>query len=155
MEFEHIVQVNDPRMPAAAPVDPQALWSALLLATREPRRLRPDLDAAEVVATGDASWRRLLAFGALEVIEDVVADAASATVTQRIVSPQSLAGGSRAVAIEAPAPGHLLLRFRYSSPHVDADPEFGDAHRAAFRSAYLQADIAQVRMLRRMLATQA
>ncbi len=25
---------------------PQALWSALLLATREPRRLRPELDAA-------------------------------------------------------------------------------------------------------------
>lgn len=155
MDFEHIVQVNDPRLPALAAVDPQALWSALLLATHEPQRLRPDLDSVQVVATGAASWRRRLGFGALEVVEDVRADAARATITQHILAPAALAGGSRSVAIEAPAPGHLVLRFRYSSPHVDADPEFGDAHRAAFRSAYLQADVAQARALRELVAAQA
>jgi len=151
MDFEHIVQVNDPRDPELPVMEAGALWAALLLLVREPRRLRPDLDHVEVIATGPDSWYRKLGFGSLLVIDEVLADPATRTLTQRILAPPGLSGGSRMIAIETPAPGHLILRFRYSGPHVDADPGIGDSHHGAFRSAWLHADLDQVRVLRELL----
>lgn len=148
MDFEHVIQINDPRLPDAVVVDAAALWTALLRAAREPWRVRPELDTVEVRPISELCWRRTLGFGALEVIDEISADVASARITQRILAPPTLAGGSRTVAIESPAPGHLILRFRYHSPHVDADPQIGEDHRSAFRSAYLQSDLTQVRLLR-------
>ena len=153
MHFEHVIAINDPGLPAVSPISGETLWATLLLSVQEPRLLRPDLDRVEISSTGPLQWERRLDFGRLEVRDRVSADPARGLIEQQIIAPEPLAGGSRSVCIESPAEGVLLLRFRYHSPHIDADPEVTDAHRAAFRAAYLQADVQQVAMLRELIAT--
>ena len=152
MHYEHIVQINDPRDPRVQPVDAAALWRAVLLSATEPQRFRPELDGAEVVALEPMRWQRRLHFGTLTAIEDLRADAQAQSLVQSILAPPELAGGSRTVRIEAPAPGHLVLRFLYASPHASAGTDADQ--RNAFRSAYRQADLAQVEIMRAWLATQ-
>ncbi|MBK8069519.1 MAG: DUF1857 family protein [Rhodanobacteraceae bacterium] len=151
MNFEHIVAINDPADPSVRPVSGESLWALLLLSVRDPRLLRPDLDHVEISAKGPLEWERRIDFGRLEVRDRVHADPVRGLIVQQILAPDALAGGSRSMAMEAPAEGVLVLRFSYHSPHIDADPEVTDAHRAAFRSAYLQADVAQVAMLRELI----
>lgn len=155
MHFEHIVAINDPSDPAVRPVSSESLWALLLLSVREPRLLRPDLDRVEVASKGPLEWERRLDFGSLRVHDRVQADPERGLIVQQILAPDALAGGSRSMAIETPAEGVLVLRFRYHSPHVDADPEVTEAHRAAFRNAYLQADVAQASLLREMIQAEA
>lgn len=151
MHFEHIVAINDPADPSVRPVSSESLWALLLLGVQDPRLLRPDLDHVDVIARGPLEWERQLDFGRLEVRDKVHADPDRGLIVQQILAPDALAGGSRSVAMETPAEGVLLLRFRYHSPHIDADPEVTEAHREAFRAAYLQADVAQVSLLREIL----
>jgi hypothetical protein len=148
MHFEHIVAINDPAAAAPRPVSSESLWALLLLSVQDPRLLRPDLDRVEVSTKGPLEWERQLDFGPLEVRDRVRADPQQGSIVQEILAPDALAGGSRSLTLERPADGVLVLRFRYHSPHIDADPEITEAHRAAFRAAYLQADIAQVALLR-------
>ncbi len=100
-----------------------------------------------MVATGSDSWRRELGFGALTIIETLKADAASQSVRQHTLFPPTLAGGSRTVSIRIDRDQGLALHFAYHSPHLSADPELGDAHRAAFQAAYQHADADQVERL--------
>jgi len=153
MHFEHIVAINDPAATALRPVSSESLWALLLLSVQDPRLLRPDLDRVEVSTKGPLEWERQLDFGPLEIRDRVRADPHQGSIVQEILAPDTLAGGSRRVTLETPADGVLVLRFRYHSPHVDADPEVTEAHRAAFRAAYLQADIAQVALLRDLIQT--
>ena len=155
MHFEHIIAINDPADASVHPVASESLWALLLLSVQDPRLLRPDLDHVEVSPTGPLEWQRRLDFGPLQVHDLVQADPGKGQIVQRILAPDALAGGSRSIAIESPAEGVLVLRFRYHSPHVDADPEVTEAHRAAFRAAYLQADIAQAAMLRSLIQAEA
>lgn len=151
MHFEHIVAINNPAAAALRPVSGESLWALLLLSVQDPRLLRPDLDRVEVSAKGPLEWERQLDFGSLEVRDRVRADPHEGSIVQEILAPDALAGGSRSVTLETPADGVLILRFRYYSPHIDADSEVTEAHRAAFRAAYLQADIAQVALLRDLI----
>lgn len=153
MHFEHVVAINDPAEPAVRPISGDSLWALLLLTVQDPRLLRPDLDHVEVTTRGPLEWERRLDFGRLEVRDQVRADPDRGLIMQQILAPDALAGGSRSMAIEEPAEGVLVLRFRYHSPHVDADPEVTESHRAAFRAAYLQADVAQVALLRELVQT--
>lgn len=151
MHFEHIVAINDPAATAARPVSSESLWALLLVSVQDPRLLRPDLDRVEVSAKGPLEWERQLDFGPLAVRDRVRADPHQGSIVQEILAPDALAGGSRRVTLETPADGVLILRFHYHSPHIDADPEVTEAHRAAFRAAYLQADIAQVSLMRHLI----
>lgn len=148
MHYEHIIQINDSRDPRPPVVEPAALWQALLISATRPQLLRPDLDGAEVLQLEPLRWQRRLRFGALTVIEDLRADAQAQTLVQSILAPAELAGGRRLVGIETPAPGDLVLRFRYDSPHASAGTSPDQQN--AFRSAYLQADLAQVQLLRQL-----
>lgn len=152
MHYEHIIQINDPRDPRVAPVAAELLWQMLLRSATQPQMLRPDLDAAEVLQLEALRWQRRLRFGPLTIIEDLRADTDSQALLQTILAPAELAGGSRMVRIEIPAPGHLVLRFRYDSPHASAGTSQDQQN--AFRSAYLQADRAQVEMLRQWIDAQ-
>jgi hypothetical protein len=147
MQFNHRIPAVLSGQAHNQPVTEQDLWLALLQGVTNPRILRPDLDQVEVRVTGPNCWYRRLVFGNVSVMEELIADEAARRVTQLIAAPEPMAGGRRSVEVEADGKHELYLCFRYDSPHISRNPDLTEAHRAAFRSAYAQADAEQLARL--------
>lgn len=147
MQYIHRIPAVLPGKAHGAPVTSQNLWSALLHSVTHPEMLRPDLDHVEVRVTGPNCWYRRLVFGQLSITEELIAEEGARRVTQRVMAPEPMAGGRRSVGIEADDQNGLCLCFCYDSPHISGDADLTEAHRAAFRSAYAQADAEQLARL--------
>jgi hypothetical protein len=142
--FEHVIQVNDPRT-GIPPVARVELWKALVFAATSPAGFQPAIDHARVEATAESHWRRELRFGTLAVGDEIHADARRGEIRQQVTAPPELAGQRRTLAIESPAPGHLVVRFVY-----EGAPGEPAAERAAREGAWLVADrdlVARIRQL--------
>lgn len=142
--FEHVIQVNDPRT-GIPPVPRSELWKALVFAATRPASFQPALDHARVEPAADGFWRRELRFGTLAVDDEIHADARRGEICQQVTAPPELAGQRRTLAIESPAPGHLIVRFVY-----EGAPGEPAAERAAREGAWLAADrdlVARIRQL--------
>lgn len=149
MRFEHAVSLNDPRQAQGPVVDASALFAALLRAAVQPQLLRPDLDAVQVWALGALHWQRRLRFADLEILDEVIADPAAGRLSQHTLAPAPMAGMRRVVSLEQPAPGQLILRFRYEDPRVHE--RYEPAQIELLTAAWRHADIEQVGWLRGMV----
>lgn len=147
MQFSHRIPVAMSGQAQGQPLTCQDLWSALLHGLIHPKLLRPDLDHVEVRVAGPDRWHRRLVFGQVSITEELIAAADERRVTQRVLAPEPMVGGSRSVTIEADDQYGLCLCFCYDSPHISGDASLTEAHRAAFRAAYAHADAEQLARL--------
>lgn len=150
MRFEHLIEINDPRLPLAATFPRDALWRGLLLRVHEPQRFPLGPERCEVrpgAAAGE--WQRTLHFGALRLTDTVRSHEGES------ISFQPDAHGDSTpvnltVRIEAPTPDALLLRFVYESVGpLSTEEAFYSDYR---KSAWLANDRDMVRTLRQWLA---
>ncbi|MGI4845106.1 MAG: SRPBCC family protein [Janthinobacterium lividum] len=149
MKFEHLIQINDPLNPLIDTLSIEQLWRGLVLRAESPAMFVPHLDECTIGDRASGSFARRLRYGDL-VIDDVVYLTPLKEVRYEVPAQGEIAPSSLRMIIEAPSEGMLLVRFCYD----DGQGEHTDPANAMYddfkRSAYQEADIDTVRILRQL-----
>jgi hypothetical protein len=148
MDFEHLVQVNDPLNPLLDPLTRDQVWRGLLRRARDPVPFVAGLDRCEILEERENFLKRALHFGRLTFVDHVDLQPPD-RVHYRSDAGCAHAGSELVVTIEEPGPHVLFVRFRYHT--VSQGP--ADAETDAFRKeAYREADIATIYRIRQLAA---
>ncbi len=151
MNFEHLIQINDPENPLIEPLTREQLWSGLRHRVDNPLPFLPGLEACTVLEKTDDAILRELDFGPATICDRVTL-AEMHWVRFDIVPSETHAGGGLTITIEEPEPGFLFLRFAYETT-LASNPNSEDrAYIEYVKSAYHQSDVDCVRLIR-MLAS--
>lgn len=151
MNFEHLIQINDPENPLIEPLDRQQLWQGLLHRVENPIPFLPGLEAFTILERQATTLLRELDFGPA-VIQDRVTLVDKHSVRFDIVPSEAHAGGGLTIAIEEPEPGFLFLRFTYETTLASNPNSEERAYIEYVKSAYHQSDVDCVRLIRRLAA---
>jgi hypothetical protein len=150
MHFHHLVQINDPLDPRTEPLTREQLWLGLVARAERPEVFLLGMDECRILGRTDHSLDRQLRFGQL-VIHDRVSFDPPEQVHYQVEPYGQVAGASLVMRIEEPQPGQLFLRFEYRLHTAGmADDAEVDEYR---KSAWREADIDTVRMIRQLAAS--
>ena len=147
LEFEHIVQINDPDDSNIKPMSRSQLWDGLLMRARDPGRFNSALTCRVDNVTREGFIRYIQA-GDTEFREEV-------TLTPKEKIETVTAGGDHPLhaesitVIEEPADGFLFVRFMYRRD-LESTSE-GYMIGEHLKSAYMHTDIEAIALIR-MLA---
>jgi hypothetical protein len=165
MHFVHIIEINDPRNPLIAALTREQLWRGLVRRAEQPMEFLPQLVSCSIVMRGDTTLARELDFGAFTVRDRVRlhpshsirfdTDPAPSMPTCRLVIAiedcDNLAGQ---MAIDMHnAQRRLQLRFTYDVQRERTGDTATEQQYDRFaQSAYVQADIDSVKIIRTLAA---
>jgi len=147
LEFEHIVQINDPEDNKIRPLTRAQLWDGLLLRARDPGKFNNALTCRladedsegfiRYIQAGDTEFREKVTLMHQEKIETVTSGSDQPIHAESITS------------IEEPAEGYLFVRFVYrrDMENTAEGSMIGDH----LKSAYFHMDIDAIALIR-MLA---
>lgn len=149
MKFSHLIEINDPANPLIAPLTREQLWRGLVLRAESPMLFVPHLDQCEIAIQADATLARVLRYGSV-VIHDRVMFKAQEMIRYEVPAQTDIAASSLSMTIEEPQPGVFFVRFEYD----DATPDAAGSENAYYnefrRSAYCEADIDTIRIIRQL-----
>ena len=151
MNFEHLIQINDPENPLVESIDRAQLWQGLLHRVENPLPFLPGLEACTILERLDDKLLRELDFGPA-VIQDRVTLLELHWVRFDIVPSEAHAGGGLTIAIEEPEPEFLFLRFTYETTLANSPNSEDRAYIEYVKSAYHQSDVDCVRIIRTLAA---
>ncbi|TAL97532.1 MAG: DUF1857 family protein [Paraburkholderia sp.] len=147
MNFEHLIQINDPLNPFVETMTREQLWEGLVLRAEQPQLFVLGLDSCTILSRTDSVLERELHYGEATV-RDRVTLTASESVRYDILPTQSYVGGSLTMSIEQPDDLQLFLRFKYETTLPAADTEDERTTSEIVKSAYRESDIDTVRLIR-------
>ncbi len=151
MKFEHLIEINDPLNPLIDTLTREQLWRGLVLRADSPKMFVPHLDECTIDERSSGSFRRRLRYGELVVIDRVFMTPLQ-EVRYEIEAQGEISASSLTMTIEAPSEHTLFVRFRYDDGR-DAATDAANAMYDSFRkSAYQEADIDTVRVVRDLAA---
>lgn len=151
MNFEHLLQINDPENPLIESLSRQQLWQGLLHRVENPLPFLPGLEACTILERQSNELLRELDFGPA-VIQDRVTLAEAHSVRFDIQACATHPGGSLSITIEEPEPGFLFLRFAYETTLASNPNSEERAYIEYVKSAYHQSDVDCVRIIRTLAA---
>ncbi|SAK93606.1 hypothetical protein AWB81_05117 [Caballeronia arationis] len=151
MNFEHLIQINDPLNPFVESLTREQLWEGLVLRAEQPQLFVIGLDSCTILSREGEVMERELHYGQA-IVRDRVTLNAGTSVRYDILPTADYVGGSLTMAIEQPDDLQLFLRFTYSTtlPVADDATASADARQTQeiVKSAYREADIDTVRLIR-------
>lgn len=146
LEFEHIIQVNDPANGEIPILSRTQLWEGLLLRARRPDQFNDSLEVTNKEYAED-EFERIIKVGEFEFHERVVLYQDERIHTKTMEEYEQIDAES-VTQLEEPEEGYLFVRFSYRRELEEGeDSEEVGEH---LKSAYLQTDrdaIAQIRIL--------
>lgn len=149
MQFQHLIEINDPRNPLIEPLTHDQLWRGLVLRAEAPRLFVPWLDECTLSERSGNALSRALRYDAL-TIRDRVTFMPQKSVRYDVPAQTDIPASSLIVTIEEPQQGALFVRFEYDNGTSDDEAE---AFYNEFRcSAYREADIDTIRVIRQLIA---
>ena len=151
MEFEHLIQINDPQSPLIPPLTRQQVWQGLLHRVEDPLPFLPGLESCVIIERHADALLRQLDFGPA-VIQDRVTLAEARWVRFEIQPSPVHPGGSLTITIEEPEPAFLFLRFAYRTTLASVPDSEDRAYIEYVKSAYHQSDVDCVRLIRTLAA---
>ncbi|WP_426103676.1 SRPBCC family protein [Massilia sp. TSP1-1-2] len=151
MKFEHLIEINDPLNPLIETITRDQLWRGLVLRADSPKLFVPHLDECTIDERESGSFRRVLRYGELRITDRVILTPLE-QVRYEIDEQGDISASSLTMTIEAPGEHTLYVRFKYDDGH-DAALDAANAMYDEFRkSAYQEADIDTIRVLRELTA---
>jgi len=148
MQFEHLIEINDPLNPLIDRLTRDELWRGLVLRAEAPGLFVPHLDECTLTDRSDTRLSRSLRYGEL-VIHDRVSFDEPHAVRYDVPAQGGIPESSLLMTIEEPQPDALFVRFEYDDGKADSDE---DAFYNEFRrSAYEEADIDTIRVIRQLV----
>jgi hypothetical protein len=151
MQFEHLIQINDPQNPLIPPLSRQQVWRGLLHRVEDPVPFLPGLESCVIIERHADALLRQLDFGPT-VIQDRVTLAEAHWVRFEIQPSPTHPGGSLTITIEEPEPAFLFLRFAYLTTLASKPGSEDRAYIEYVKSAYHQSDVDCVRLIRTLAA---
>lgn len=147
MQFEHLIEINDPLNPLIDTLTREQLWRGLVLRAETPKLFIPWLDECNLLARQEHQLSRALRYNAL-LIHDQVTFTPQQSVRYEVPAQADIPASSLVMTIEEPQAGALFVRFAYDTGTSDDDM---DAFYNEFRrSAYQEADIDTIRIIREL-----
>ncbi len=151
MKFDHLVEINDPLNPLIDPLSRAQLWRGLVMRAEEPTLFVFGLDSFRILETRADSLVRELDFGTV-IVRDRVEFLQGRQVRYATEEQPLMAAASLTMTIEEPQPDRYYLRFEYDDGRAQGDAS-SEAFYSEFRqSAYVEADIDTVKVIRRLAA---
>jgi hypothetical protein len=151
MKFEHLIEINDPLNPLIDPLTREQVWRGLVLHAESPKLFVPHLDECTIGERTDSGFTRRRRFGELR-IDDRVTLTPLQQIRYDVHAQGDISASNLTVTIEAPEEHILFVRFRYDDGH-DAATDAANAMYDEFKkSAYQEADIDVIRLLRELAA---
>ena len=154
MNFEHLIQINDPLNPLVESLTREQLWEGLVLRAEQPQLFVMGLDSCSILSRTDSTMERELHYGQATV-RDHVTLTPQKSVRYDISATADYVGGSLTMTIEQPDELQLFLRFEYRTSLPSADQNVDpDAHQTEeiVKSAYRESDIDTVRLIRQYVS---
>lgn len=149
MKFEHLVEINDFGNPLALVLSREQLWRGLVLRAELPKLFVPYLDEAQVSARSESGMQRTLTYGEL-IVHDRVSLTPLQHVHYDVAAQNDIPQSSLRMSIEEPEPGVLFVRFAYDDGHSAAEDEENKMYNEYRRSAYHEADVETIRLIREL-----
>lgn len=148
MQFEHLVEINNPDAAGIEILTPAQLWRGLLLRMEYPQQFQPGVQDCSVTRLDTDEWLRVIDYGRAQ-IRDRVRLIPEQAVEVEVLGSVGLKARLR-IQIEQPQ-DRLWLRFAYTveSPEHQEGTQYADYIRAAYR----QADEETVFRIRQLAAT--
>lgn len=151
MKFEHLIEINDPLNPLIDTITREQLWRGLVMRADSPKLFIPHLDECTIDERESGSFRRVLRYGELQITDRVILTPLE-SVRYEIAEQGEISASSLTMTIESPSEHTLYVRFKYDDGH-DAATDAANAMYDEFRkSAYQEADIDTIRVLRELAA---
>jgi hypothetical protein len=151
MKFEHLIEINDPFNPLADTLTREQVWRGLVIRAESPKLFVPHLDECDIGARESGSFKRRLRYGDL-VVEDTVLLTPLQEVRYEVPAQGEIQASTLVMTIEAPTSAMLHVRFCYDDGMGEAEDEAGKMYNEFKKSAYQEADIDTVRILRQLAA---
>lgn len=149
MKFAHLIQINDPLNPLVDPLTREQLWRGLVLRAETPTSFIPWLDRCDILDRSENAISRESHYGEV-VVHDRVTFLPQEQIRYHVPQQKDIPQSSLTMTIEEPEPDMLFVRFEYddgASEEVDQAQEMYNDFR---RSAYKEADIDTIRIIRQM-----
>jgi len=147
LNFEHLIQINDPLNPLVETLTREQLWEGLVLRAEQPQLFVLGLDTCTILSRTEDTLERELHYGQVTV-RDRVTLQSNQSVRYDILATETYVGGSLTMTIEQPDELQLFLRFEYSTTLPVADDEDARQTQEIVKSAYRESDIDTVRLIR-------
>ncbi|MBS1170545.1 MAG: hypothetical protein H6R01_1463 [Burkholderiaceae bacterium] len=147
MKFEHLIEINNLSNPTIPPLSRSQLWRGLVLRAESPKMFMQHLESFEITERTEASMQRSLNYGKV-MIRDRVTFLLEHQVRYHVAAQGDFSDSLLTVTIEEPQPDALFVRFSYedASPDEGAEAMYNDFR----RSAYLEADIDTIHLIRQL-----
>ncbi|WP_345813586.1 SRPBCC family protein [Paraburkholderia sp. PREW-6R] len=152
MNFEHLIQINDPLNPFVDSMTREQLWEGLVLRAEQPQLFVMGLDSCTIVSREGNVLERELHYGHATV-RDRVTLQDSQSVRYDILPTADHVGGSLTMTIEQPDELQLFLRFEYATTLPVSDDQDAVQTQEIVKSAYRENDIDTVRLIRQFVQT--
>ena len=150
MHFVHVIEINDPRRPLLGVLSHEQVWRGLLRRVEHPGEFLPQLHGCTIVMRGDTTLARKLDFGSFTVRDRVSLEPIRQVVIDTDAAP-NVAAARLTIVVETPSAESLQLRFTYAVDRErTADTQREDQYDRFLHSAYLQADIDSVNIIRQL-----
>lgn len=150
MNFAHLIQINDPLNPLIDPLSRAQLWRGLVLRAESPKLFIPHLDDCTLSERTDTTLTRELRYGTL-IVRDLVTFSPLQQVDYQVPAQGEIPASSLIMKIEEPQPDALFVRFSYDDGVVDVEGSEEAYYNEYRRSAYQEADIDTVRVIRELV----
>ncbi|WP_347556413.1 SRPBCC family protein [Robbsia sp. KACC 23696] len=150
MNYEHLVQVNDPLNPLLGTLSLGQLWHGLVLRAEQPQRFVMGLEQCRILSRDDNVLHRELVYGPTATVRDRVTLRPFESIEYTIDATEQHVGGSLTMSIEAPDEAQLFVRFAYRTSLPTGEQADPDRTSEFVKSAYREADIDTIRVIRQM-----
>lgn len=151
MKFAHLIEINDPLNPLIDPLSREQLWRGLVLRAESPKLFMPHLDQCLLLAPNGNTVTRELHYGDL-IIRDQVTFHAMQQVHYFVPAQGEIVASHLTMTIEEPQPDALFVRFEYDDGNDAATDAANAMYNEYRRSAYHEADIDTIRIIRELAA---
>lgn len=149
MKFHHLIEINDPLNPLIEHLTRDQLWRGLVLRAEAPTLFMPHLDQCDIVGRSTGRIARQLRYGDL-VIHDEVTFTDQHSVRYEIPAQHDITASSLLMTIEEPEPNIFYVRFEYDDGTPDIAGSMDAFYNEFRRSAYYEADLDTIRIIRQL-----
>jgi Domain of unknown function (DUF1857) len=149
MKFEHLIEINDLKNPLTEVITREQLWRGLVLRAESPKLFMDYIDEVSITDRTEVSMKRCLRYGDL-IVEDQVSLVHLEHVHYDVAAQKNIPQSSLRMRIDEPAPDALFVRFVYDDGHSAEEDLANEMYNEYRRSAYQEADIDTIRVIREM-----
>lgn len=149
MKFEHLVEINDLSNPMIEVITREQLWRGLVLRAESPKMFISYIDQVAITDRTEVSMTREIQYGQL-FVTDYVRLEHSDYVHYEVPAQNEIPPSTLRMTIEEPEPEHLFVRFCYEDSHTAEEDEANEMYDEYRRSAYHEADVDTIRVIREL-----